>query len=55
MNQDQSNEIPVAWEMVSLTESEMDAMCDAADVGDIETASHIVDATYSRLFGEQVN
>ena len=48
-------EIPLGWEMVTFTEAELDAMCDAADVGDIETAERVVDGAYARLLGEHVN
>ena len=49
------NEIPVGWELVSLLPSEISAMCDAADIGDIENAEIIIEDAYSRLFGESVN
>jgi hypothetical protein len=43
------------WDMVSLTETERDALCNAVDAGDEETAESVVDDAYERLFGEAVN
>jgi hypothetical protein len=42
--------IPFGWENVTLTEEELDAMCDALDGGDEETAERIVEGAYERLY-----
>jgi len=35
------------WQNVRLTDAEIDALCDAADRGDIETADAIAEAAYT--------
>lgn len=47
--------IPYGWEEIRLTGSERNALCDAADAGDIDTADEIVKGAYDRLFGESIN
>lgn len=56
MNQEFTDEFYVEfWQDVKMTEAELNAMCDAADAGDMETAEKIVDAAWNRVFGETVN
>lgn len=43
------------WELVTLTDEELDQLVEAADAGDIETADAVVERAYARLFGEWVN
>jgi hypothetical protein len=47
--------VPYGWQEVRMTEEELDAMCDAAAVGDIDLVDAIVEGAYDRLFGEQVH
>ena len=47
--------VPIGWEIVRLTDSELDQFCAAADVGDHDEAERVVDGAYSRLFGEAIN
>ena len=42
--------IPFGWERITLTEDELDEMCEAADQGDIEAAELIVEQAYRRLY-----
>ena len=52
---DDDDNIPIGWDVVHLTESEIDALCEAVDGGDHETAESVVDGAYARLFGETVH
>jgi hypothetical protein len=47
--------VPYGWQDVDMSKEELDAMCDAAEAGDLETAEVIVERAYDRLFGEQVH
>lgn len=40
-----------AWDMISLTGSEIDALCDYADAGMFDEAEAVVDRAEARLFG----
>jgi uncharacterized protein YbdZ (MbtH family) len=42
--------IPMGWELVSMAPSEIEALCDYIDAGNVELASEIVDEAYERLF-----
>jgi len=53
MDEDETD-IPVGWELVWLTESELEELCEAADRGDEERATLIVDQAYARLYGQFV-
>lgn len=54
-NDDDEDHIPIGWEDVRLTEQKIDALCEAVDLGDEETANKIVDGAYARLFGATLN
>lgn len=40
-----------AWDMITLTDSEVNALCDYADAGMIEEAETVVDKAEARMFG----
>ncbi len=47
--------IPIGWELVTLTDSERDALVEACDTGNLARAEKTVDGAYDRLFGSYVN
>ena len=48
-------EVPAGWELIRLTQAELDELCDAAFAGDVEMAEAVVERAYASLFGEHVN
>lgn len=42
--------IPFGWEQVRLTAAELDALVEAAEAGDEDTANAVVAGAYARLF-----
>lgn len=49
------NGVPLGWELVTLTEREIDLLVEAADRGDGDECERIVEGAYGRLFGEYTN
>jgi hypothetical protein len=41
-----------AWDMIRLTEHEIDQLCDYADAGMFDEAEGVVDGAEDRLFGK---
>jgi hypothetical protein len=54
MNDEYPPEARFGWDLIEMTDAEIEAMCAAADEGDVERADAIVSTAAERIFGEHV-